>query len=66
MGEIKLNIESIRVQMNLSRAEFSDILGINLDRYNRLATGESKMLAKELVKLHKISGIPYDNIDVIC
>lgn len=65
MTEIKLNIEAIRVQMNLPRAEMAKRLEITLDRYNRLATGESKMLATEFVKLHEISGVPYDSIVII-
>lgn len=62
MEEIKLNLEAIRAQMNLSRAEMADKLMISLDRYNRLANGDSKMLATELIRLHKVSGMPYENI----
>lgn len=65
MEEIKLNIEAIRSQLNLPRSEMAARLGISLDRYNRLASGESKMLATELVRLHDISGVPYENIKII-
>lgn len=64
MEELKLNIEAIRTQMKLTRLEMAGRLGISVDRYNRLANGESKMLATELVCLHRISGVPYENIDV--
>lgn len=62
MRDIKMNIESIRVYMGLTRPEMAEKMEISLDRYNRLATGESKMLATELVQLHQISDVPYENI----
>lgn len=62
MSDIRLNIESIRINMGMTRAEMAEKLGINIDRYNRLATGDSKMLATELVRLHEISGVPYECI----
>jgi hypothetical protein len=43
----------------------AELLNVNVDRYNRLATGESKMLATELIQLHAVSGVPYENIDVM-
>ncbi len=61
----KMNIEAIRVQLKLTRQEMAEKLGISLDRYNRLASGESKMLAVELVKIHDLSEIPYENIEVL-
>ncbi len=64
MEGLQLDIEAIRVMMKLSRKEMADKLGVNLDRYNRLATGDTKMLATELITLHQISGVPYENITV--
>ncbi len=61
--KIKLTIEAIRMQMKTSRAEMANLMRITYDRYNRLANGESKMLAEEMIQLHKISGVPYDNIN---
>lgn len=63
MDSVKLNIEAIRVNMKVTRPEMADLMNINLDRYNRLATGESKMLACEMARLHEISNIPYESID---
>ena len=65
MEDIKLNIEAIRAQLKLTRSEMADRLSVSLDRYNRLASGESKMLAVELVRLHEVSGVPYENIKII-
>lgn len=65
MEDIRMNIESIRVNMGLTRTEMAERMEVNIDRYNRLATGESKMLAVELIKLHQVSGVPYDNIVVL-
>ncbi len=62
MDKVKLNIESIRTMMSLSRREMADKLGVSYDRYNRLATGEAKLLATEFDKLHEISGLPYEVI----
>ena len=64
MENIKLNIEAIRMNMGKSRKEMADAMQINLDRYNRLATGESRMYGDELILLHQISSVPYENIDV--
>lgn len=63
MENIKLNMEAIRMQMKLTRPEFAERLGISLDRYNRLATGESKLHATEFVRLHEVSGVPLENIE---
>lgn len=62
MDKVELNIESIRTMMSLTRKEMAEQMGINIDRYNRLATGESRLLATEMKKLHEISGLPLDNI----
>ena len=51
--------------MGVTRVEMAEKMNISIDRYNRLASGDSKMLAAELVSLHKISGVPYENIKVI-
>ena len=65
MENISLNLESIRVNMGLSRSEMAEKLQVSLDRYNRLATGDSKMLAVELKRLHDVSGVPYENIVIV-
>lgn len=62
MEKLKLTIEAIRVQMNLTRSEMAEKIGVNIDRYNRLANGESKMLATEFIAVHDLSGIPWENI----
>ena len=58
------SLEVIRVTMDLPKREMARRLGISLDRYNRLVTGESKMLATEMITLHKISGVPYEEISI--
>ncbi len=60
--KVKLTLEAIRMQMNLTRAEMAEKMHINIDRYNRLANGDSKMLATEFVDIHELSGIPFENI----
>jgi transcriptional regulator with XRE-family HTH domain len=62
---MKMSLEAIRVNMGKTRSEMAELLNVNVDRYNRLATGESKMLATELIQLHAVSGVPYENIDVM-
>lgn len=65
MDTVKLNIEAIRVNMKLTRPEMAERMNVNIDRYNRLATGESKMLATELARLHEISNVPWESIDFL-
>lgn len=62
---MKMSLEAIRVNMGKTRPEMAELLGVSVDRYNRLATGESKMLAAELIRLHTVSGVPYESIDVL-
>lgn len=62
MDKVKLSLEAIRTMMSLSRAEMAEKIGINQDRYNRLASGESRMLATEFIRLQEISGLPYEVI----
>lgn len=62
MTQLKLSIEAIRAQLGLTRAEFAERLGISTDRYNRLATGESKLLATEFIRLHEVSELPFEMI----
>lgn len=64
MENNKLPIEAIRIKLGLSRAQMAEKMCISADRYNRVVTGESKMLAQELKQLHEISGIPYENIEI--
>lgn len=64
METLKLTLEAIRMNMGLTRSEMAEKMGISLDRYARLANGESRMLATELVDIHNISGVPYENIAV--
>ena len=65
METVKLTIEAIRVNMKLTRPEMAEKMNVNIDRYNRLATGESKMLATELARLHEISNVPWESIDYL-
>ena len=48
----KFTIEAIRVNSGKTREETAKLLGISLDRYNRLASGESKLLATEFIAIH--------------
>lgn len=62
MNSMKLNLEAIRANMGISRADMAKLLEVTVDRYNRLANGESRMFATELIRLHNISGVPFENI----
>lgn len=62
MDKVKLNLESIRTMMSLTRTQMAEKIGINNDRYNRLASGESKMLATEFIRIQEISGLPFEVI----
>ena len=58
----KFTIEAIRVNSGKTREETAKLLGISLDRYNRLASGESKLLATEFIAIHEKFNIPYEKI----
>lgn len=64
MEDIKMSLEAIRTQLGWSRGQMAEALEVTVDRYSRLARGESSMLANELIRLHEASGIPYENIRV--
>lgn len=64
MEEIRMSLEAIRAQMKKTRPEMAELLQISPDRYNRLANSETRMLATELMRLHHISGIPYECIEI--
>ena len=49
----KLSLEALRVNAGISRGEAAKLIGVSLDRYNRLASGESKLLAVEFIKIHE-------------
>ena len=60
----KLSLEAMRVNAGKSREEVAKQLGISLDRYNRLASGESKLLAVEFIKIHEIYNVEYERIEI--
>lgn len=64
MEEIKMSLEAIRMQLGWTRAQMAEALKVTVDRYSRIARGETSMLAAELIRLHETSGIPYENIQV--
>jgi len=57
-------ISKLYINAGKSREETAKLLGISVDRYNRIATGSSKMLAVEFIAIHKVFNIPYENIAV--
>ena len=60
----KFTIEAIRVNSGKTREETAKLLGISLDRYNRLASGESKLLATEFIAIREKFNIPYEKIAI--
>lgn len=61
----KLKLEAIRTQLGYTRQTMAEKMHISLDRYNRLATGESKMLATEFCAIHAVSGFDYEKISPV-
>ena len=57
-------ISKLYINAGKSREETAKLLGISVDRYNRIATGSSKMLAVEFIVIHNVFNIPYENIAV--
>ena len=60
----KLSLEALRVNAGISREEAAKLIGVSLDRYNRLASGGSKLLAVEFIKIHEIYNIAYEHIEI--
>ena len=60
----KLTLEAIRVNAGKSREEAARMLGVSLDRYNRIVNGDSKLLATEFVEIHKKFNVPYEQIAI--
>lgn len=60
----KLSLEALRVNAGISREEAAKLIGVSLDRYNRLASGKSKLLAVEFIKIHEIYNIAYERIEI--
>ena len=60
----KLSIEAIRVNSGKTREETAKLMDISIDRYNRLATNKSKMLATEFIKVHEVFNIPFEQIAI--
>lgn len=60
----KYSIEAIRVNNGKTREEMAELLGITLGRYHRIVSNRSKILATELIKIHEIFDIPYEQISI--
>lgn len=60
----KLSLEALRVNAGISREKAAKLIGVSLDRYNRLASGESKLLAVEFIKIHEIYNVAYERIEI--
>lgn len=65
MEQEKLRLAAIRKQINLSPVEMAKEMGITLDRYYRIESGESKLLATEFCAIHAISGFDYERISPV-
>lgn len=57
-------LASIRVNKQMSVEEMAEAMDCTVDRWRRLETGETKMLATELIRFHKITGIDYESINL--
>jgi hypothetical protein len=42
----------------------AELMGVSVDRWRRVESGETKMLATELINFHKVTGVPYEYINV--
>ena len=60
----KYTLAAIRVNIGMSPEEMADALGITVDRWRRLESGETKMLAAELIKFHEVTGADYSVINL--
>ena len=57
-------LAAIRVNKGLTVEAMADLIGVSVDRWRRVESGETKMLATELINFHKVTGVPYEYINV--
>lgn len=57
-------LAAIRVNKGMTVDAMAEQMGVTVDRWRRLESGETKMLATELIKFHNLTGVPYENINV--
>ena len=57
-------LAAIRVNKGLTVEAMADLIGVSVDRWRRVESGETKMLATELIDFHKVTGVPYECINV--
>lgn len=59
-----LTLGAIRVNKQMSTEEMARAMNMSVDRWRRLESGETKMTAAELIEFHKLTGVPYENINL--
>lgn len=59
-----LTLAAIRVNKQMSTEEMAKAMNVSADRWRRLESGETKMTALEFIEFHKLTGVPYENINL--
>ena len=62
MEDIKLSIRAIAANMKISIEELARRADISPSHLKQVSAGNVKMLAEDVVKISKLTGIPADNI----
>ena len=62
MDNIKLSIRAIAANMKISIEELARRAGIAPGHLKQVSAGNVKMLAEDVQKISKLTGIPADNI----
>lgn len=58
------NLKSIRVDLNLTQEEMAKKLEMSYPTYQKKERGDSPLLANELLKISKLSGIEMKDIEI--
>lgn len=63
MNNLKLKPEAIRMQLGLTQREFSKLLDMDIQQYQRRLKGKTEWKANELAKMAREANVPMDYID---
>ena len=62
MDNITLNIKALAGMMNMSIEDLAKETGIDYNHLKMVSAGRVKMTASDLMQLHRVTGVPTENI----
>lgn len=65
MENYKITLKAIRTNMNKSQQEMAVLYGVSKDTLSNWETGKTYPTVKDIPKIEKATGLPYENIDFL-